>query len=202
MQQNRLEIWGTGEGMSMYKIDDIGSMYRSLPPNMQDIDSQCFAYAVDRQMKQFVALAKALTIWSDLDHVDPKYYDHMAMCIRASYYKSEYDNEKKLGLIKTAIEAHRYAGSERAINQLIHTIFEDATFIPWHEYGGKPYHFRVKVYDILTGDAAALFAEVIQKVKAARSILDGIEISRRICGLVNMGACTISTCKGETIRQA
>ena len=183
----------------MYKIDDIGSMYMSLPPNMQDIDSQCFTYAMDKQIKRFTALAKSLTMWSDLEHVDPKYYDHMAMCIRAPYYKSEYDNDKKLGLIRTAIEARRYAGSERAINQLIHTIFEDATFIPWYAYGGEPYRFRVKVYDVLTEDATTLFTEIIQKVKAARSTLDEIEISRKIYGSEKIGICTISTCKGETI---
>ncbi len=185
----------------MYNIDDIGSMYRSLPPNMQSIDNQCFAYAMDRQVKRFAILAKTLTIWSDLDHVDPKYYDHMAMCIRAPYYKSEYPKEKKLDLIKTAIASHRYAGSEWAINQLLHAIFEDAAFIPWHEYGGKPYHFRIKVYDVLTEDAMTLFSEVLQKVKAARSIMDEVEISRRICGNANMGICTIATYKGETITQ-
>lgn len=186
----------------MYKIDDVGGTYKSLPPNMQDIDAQCFSYVLDRQIKKFAALAKSLTIWSDLDHVNPKYYDHLAMCIGAPYYRSEYAKEKKLELIKTAIEARRRAGTERAINQLIHTIFEDATFIPWYEYGGEPYHFRVKVYDVLTEDATLLFAKVIQKVKAARSILDEIEISRRINGSVNIGMCTVSTYSAQTITQS
>ena len=187
--------------MSMYKIDDIGGMYKSLPPNLQDVESECFAYAMDRQMQRFVFLAKSLTMWSNLDHVDPKYYDHMAMCIRAPYYRSEYDDEKKLGLIKTAIESRRYAGSERAINQLIHTIFEDAIFIPWYKYGGKPYQFRVKVYDILTEDATTMLTEIMQKVKAARSSLGEIEIARKACGEIQMGICTIATCKGATIAQ-
>ena len=183
----------------MYKVDDIGSMYKSLPPNMQNLENRCFAFAMDRQIQNLVRLAKTLTIWSDLDHVDPKYYDYMAICIRAPYYKSEYEDRKKLELIKTAIASHRYAGSERAINQLIHTIFEDAAFIPWYEYNGNPYQFRVKVYDILTEDTMTVFTEVLQKVKAARSTLEEIEIARKAYGDEKIGICTIATCKGETI---
>lgn len=185
----------------MYKIDDIGSTYVSLPPNMQHTENQCFAYAFDRQIRRLAALARSLTMWSDLDHVDPKFYDYMALCIKAPYYKSEYDDQKKLELIKTAIESRRYAGSERAINRLIHTIFENATFIPWHKYGGTPYQFRVKVYDILTEDAVTMFTDILRKVKSARSALGEIEIARKASGEAKIGVYTRSTCKGATIKQ-
>ena len=184
----------------MYRIDDVGSTYKSLPPNLQNIENQCFTYALDRQIRKLTALAKQLTVWSDLDNVNPKYYDYMAMCIRAPYYKSEYTNEKKLDLIKTAIASHRFAGSERAITQLLDTIFDNAKFIPWYEYGGGPYQFRVKVYDILTEDATTMFLEILQKVKAARSIMQEIEIAREMFAPINMGICTISTSKGDTIQ--
>lgn len=184
----------------MYNIDDIGSTFKSLPPNLQNIENQCFAYALDRQIKRLVTLARQLTVWSDLDNVDPKYYDYMAMCIQAPYYKSEYSNKKKLELIKGAIASHRFAGSERAIAQLLDSIFERAIFIPWYEYGGEPYQFRVKVYDVLTEDATTMLLDILQKVKAARSVMQEIEIAREAQAPINMGICTISSCKGETIQ--
>ncbi len=128
----------------MYEYSDIGSTYISLPPNLQSRENECFAYALDRQIQKFDRLAKKLTIWSDLDHADPKYYDHMALCIKAPYYRSEYPNEMKLKLLKTAMESHRFAGTQRAIEQLTEIIFDKADFIPWNEYGGKPYCFKIQ----------------------------------------------------------
>lgn len=173
----------------MYKIDDIGSTHMSLPPNLQTIENQCYCYALDRQMGKFVKLAESLTIWSDLDNVDPKYYDYLAMCIRAPYYKSEYSNDQKLNLIKTAIMSYRYAGTRKAVNQLISIIFEDAKSISWEEYGGSPYHFQVQAADVLEEDATKLFSDVLKKVKAARSVLDAIRAVRQYEDCLYAGGC-------------
>lgn len=184
----------------MYQFDDIGSTYISLPPNLQTVESECFGYALDRQMQRFHKLAKQLTVWSDLDNVDPKYYDYLALCIKAPYYRSEYTKEMKLNLIKTAIEAHRYAGTQRAIEGLIDIIFEKAYFRAWYEYGGEPYHFKPQIFDILTEDAATVFTEVIKKVKAARSIMDEISIGREANETIYVGIVGVERYKGATIR--
>ena len=42
----------------MYKIDDEKTYYMLLPPNMQDIDAECFSYAISRQMKKFIKKAE------------------------------------------------------------------------------------------------------------------------------------------------
>lgn len=172
----------------MYKIDDIGGTYVSLPPNLQTIENQCYCYALDRQIQKFKKLADGLTIWSDLDNVNPKYYDYLAMCIRAPYYRSEYTDEQKLNLIKTAIMSYRYAGTRKAINELTGIIFDEARFIPWNEYGGQPYHFRIRADDIFTEDATAIFGNVLKKVKAARSIMDALEATRKYQDSLYVGA--------------
>lgn len=183
----------------MYNLDDIGSTYLSLPPNLQDVENECFAYALDKQIKKFHELAKSLTIWSNLDEVDPKYYDYLALCIRAPYYRSEYENEMKLSLLKTSLEMNRYAGTRSAIDKLLDTIFERAEFKPWYDYGGEPYHFKPLIYDVLTEDAATVFSRVIKKVKSARSIMDAIEIGRQIFETIYVGVCTGASYKAETI---
>lgn len=186
----------------MYKFDDLGSTYMSLPPNLQSTANECFSYALDRQMKRLHKLAKQLTVWSDLDNVDAKYYDYIALCIKAPYYKSEYTDDVKLMLIKSAIEMHRYAGTQRAIDKLLESVFEKAYFQPWYEYGGEPYHFRPKVFDVLTEDGINEFVDILQKVKAARSIMDAISIGRDACGTLYVGAATHAVYKGIMIREA
>ncbi|MGN0338667.1 MAG: phage tail protein [Lachnospiraceae bacterium] len=161
----------------MYQIDDIGSTFISLPPNMQTTDNECLGYAFDKQIKKLLKLAKKLTVWSDLDHADPKYYDYMAMTIRAPYYRSDYPDKQKLALIKSAILTRRYAGTTKAIEELLSHTFTDATFVPWYEYNGEPYHFKITMESEPTEEMKALFAAMLKRVKAARSIIDGVEIN-------------------------
>lgn len=160
----------------MYQFDDVGSMYLSLPPNLQTTENACIAYAFDRQIQKLHRLAKKLTVWSDLDSVDPQYYDYIAMAIRAPYYKSEYSSKQKLNLIKSTLAAQRYAGTVKAVEELLDHSILCAKFIPWYEYGGKPYHFKIATSDDPGVESRVLFANMLQRVKAARSIIDGVEI--------------------------
>lgn len=185
----------------MYNYNDVGSSYAALPPNLQTIENECFLYAFDRQVAKLHEIAKKLTVWSDLDNVDPKYYDFMAICIQAPYYKPEYTDEQKLNLLKTAIMSYRYAGTRRAVDQLIDIVFDSAKFIPWYEYDGIPYHFRINVSDRMTEDAIELFSKVLKKVKAARSVLDAVHIDRESCGAMWVAAAPRTYYKNTPIRE-
>lgn len=159
----------------MYQFDNVGSTFLSLPPNLQTTENECFGYALDRQMKRMHKLARSITVWSDLDNVDPKYYDSLAMTIRAPYYKSEYSNRQKLGLIKSALLTRRNAGTMKAIEELLSHTLTGASFMPWYEYGGRPYCFKV----IANADEAnennmEEFIRMISAVKSARSCMESI----------------------------
>ncbi|MCI8315179.1 MAG: hypothetical protein HFH74_09150 [Lachnospiraceae bacterium] len=160
----------------MFQIDDVGSMYISLPPNLQDTENACFSYAFDKQIQKLYKLAKKLTVWSDLDNADPKYYDYMALAIRTPYYKSEYNQKQKLKLIKATLAARRYAGTVKAVEELLDQSILFAKFVPWYEYNGEPYHFKIKTSDTPEIESRILFGNMLQRVKAARSIIDGVEI--------------------------
>lgn len=164
----------------MYKIDDEGSTYASLPPNLQTGRNECFAYAFDRQIAKINRLLQKLNVWGNLDRVDPKYYDALAVCVQVPYYRSDYSNEMKLQLLKSAPMLYRYAGTQMAVEKMLAIVFEQAQFIPWYEYGGKPYHFKIRVYDLLTEDAVSVFKKVLRKVKAQRSVIDEIEVAREV----------------------
>lgn len=160
----------------MYKYDDVGSTFLSLPPNLQTTENECFGYALDRQMQKMNKLAHQLSVWGDLDNTDPKYYDYMAMTIGAPYYKSEYTDAQKLGIIKSAPMKRRYAGTIKAIEELLKNTISSASFEPWYEYGGEPYHFKVSTGEIPEKDIKAVFSAMLKRIKAARTIFDFIEI--------------------------
>ena len=105
----------------MFKFDEVGSTYMSLPPNLQTIENDCFGYALDKQIKKLHGLAKNLTIWSDIENADKKYYDYMALCIKAPYYRSEYTEKTKQDLLKTAISMQQVRRNKAGNRRIIKT---------------------------------------------------------------------------------
>ena len=185
----------------MYEIDDKDAYYMSLPPNLQDVDARCFSYALAKQMKKFIKLAERLNLWGDLEHANPKHYDYIAACMRVPYYRSDFSDTIKLQLIKHAYEMYRYAGTRKGIEDLIGIVFEKAIYKSWDEYEGKQYHFKILAYDVLTEDLTTVFANVLQKVKAARSVMDTIEVGRESFGLARPGAATHADIKQASITE-
>lgn len=157
----------------MYKIGDEGGLYRSLPPNMilDKKKLRAFCLAFDRKMGKLSEMMNKLIVWGDLDNVDPKYYDALASCLDAPYYRADYDNATKLRVIKSAILKRRFAGTKKGMKELVKAIYPGGQFVPWYEYGGKPYHFKV-IANSLSQEAVTLS---IKDVKAARSVLDYIQ---------------------------
>lgn len=163
----------------MYKIGEIGGLYLSMPPNMQNVEEEAFCYAIEKQMSRLVKLANKLNVWGDLDHADPKHYDYIASCLRTLYYRSDMADTQKLALIKSSMMTYRYAGSVKAIEELLGNLFDEAEFIPWYEYGGRPYHFKLNVSGNPDEETKRTLERVLKKVKAARSVIDAVEIKER-----------------------
>lgn len=163
----------------MHKIGETGGLYLSMPPNMQNMEEEAFCHAVEKQVSRLVKLAGRLNVWGDLDHVSPKHYDYIAACLRTLYYRSDMTDSQKLAIIKSSMLAYRYAGSVKAIEELLGNLFDEAEFIPWYEYGGRPYHFKLNVKGNPDAETKRTLESILRKVKAARSVIDAVEIKER-----------------------
>lgn len=161
----------------MYQVGDEGATYASFPSNMQSREIWAFGFALDRQMGKLVEFSERVLFWPKLDGLDQKYYDYAAASLRALYYSSEYDRETKIAILKSALNTYRYAGTTRAMEELLDNIFanENAKLVPWFEYDGEPFHFKVVLSTDSSEETVRKFSEILQKVKAARSLIDGIE---------------------------
>nr|DAS29899.1 MAG TPA: tail protein [Caudoviricetes sp.] len=175
----------------MYKLDDEDTLYMSLPPNLQNKDTRSLSVAFAKQMKKYLAYADRLNVWGNIDHLEPEHYDVFAACIAAPYYRSDFPDDKKLKLIKQNYSVRRSAGTQTAIDALLENVFDDARYIPWYEYGGKPYHFKVLLFDVLKENNIELMSNAMKKVKAARSIMDAVDIGRIA---TNVTYCGVGSC--------
>ncbi|HBA70238.1 MAG TPA: hypothetical protein DCZ40_12910, partial [Lachnospiraceae bacterium] len=120
------------------KLGEQGVTYLSFPPNFQTAENKAMGYVVDRQMKKLLAMVRKISVWSDLDKVEPRYFDFLAASLRAPYYSSEYDDDIRLGILKRTLQTYMFSGTVLAEEELLKNIFADAEFIPWYQYGGKP----------------------------------------------------------------
>ena len=169
------------------KLGDNEATFLSLPPNLQTDETYALSKAVDKQMKKLVDMSNMMQVWTNIEAVDPKYYGIIAACIKAPYYDSSFDDKTKLAIIKDTLNIYRLAGTKTAINKLISSIF--GTFESWHEYGGKPYHFRITTDAELTPDVLAKFSEILRKVKRARSVLDSVSSYQTLKAETYVAAC-------------
>lgn len=161
----------------MYQMGDKGATYASFPSNMQSPEVWAFGVAMDRQLKKLMEFGKRVLIWPSLDGLDGKYCDYAAASLRALYYSSEYDRETRIGILKSALSTFRYAGTAKGMEELLDKVFanENAKLVSWFAYGGEPYHFKIVLSTDSSEETVRKFSEILRKVKAARSQIDGIE---------------------------
>lgn len=159
----------------MKQLGDIDATFLSFPPNFQTIENRAMGYAIDRQMKKLMRFVRKVSVWSNLDNVEPKYYDFLAASLRAPYYSSEYDDETRLEILKRTLQTYMFSGTVMADEELLKKIFSDAKFIPWYQYGGIPFHFKIATSTDPSEETIQMFVDILKKVKAQRSIIDGIE---------------------------
>lgn len=167
------------------KIGEIGTTFLSMPPAFQNIEDQCFGYAVDRQLKKVMDKAKSVAVWSDMEGVNPKYYGYMAAMLRSPYYLSSLSDSDKLNVIKTTLKSHSYAGTVKGIKELLKAVFPSAVFVPWYEYEevGEPFHFKIVLDTSPSEELVRRFADILKYVKPQRSIIDGMETRTHIFDL-------------------
>ncbi len=161
----------------MYQIGDKGATYASFPPSMQNPEVYAFGFALDRQMQKLMEFSKRVLVWPELEGLNEKYCDYAAASIRALYYSSEYDRDTKISILKSALNTYCYAGTVRGMEELLNKIFmnEDARLVPWFDYDGEPFHFKIVLSTDSSEETVRKFSEILQRVKAARSLIDGIE---------------------------
>jgi hypothetical protein len=158
----------------MYNIGDDGGLYASFPINFQDPETEAFCFAVENQVRKAAAMAKVMDVWGDLGQARKEHLDMIAACLGSPYYRSDMTEDQKRKTIVRSMETRRYAGGVRAIEELLNGMFENAEATPWYEYGGEPYHMRIRVTGQQSEEIKTELESILKKVKAARTIVEDI----------------------------
>lgn len=161
--------------MNLQNIDFI----RLLPQFMRDdTANQGLAAGVNGLVSDLSKSVGLLSTWNHIDEIPESELDELAWELNVAWYDNNASIDTKRSLIRNAMEVHRTLGTKWAVESVVRSYFGDGYIEEWFVYGGEPGHFMVYSSNpTLTGEKVNEFLAVLDKVKRASSILDGVIIS-------------------------
>lgn len=155
---------------------------KAFPDEMKTPQRISLAYAFDMQKKKFIESMECAYIWADLEKVEERHLDALAVENRVLFYDSALSVDVKRNLIRNYLYWHIKLGTRGALEEIINIIFDNKNTAveEWNEYGGEPYHFRVLV-DPGKNNLQVDMEDMIYKInlyKRAAARLDGVWIRK------------------------
>ena len=84
-------------------------------------------------------------IISNIDALDETVLDILARDFKVDWYDPGYSLEEKRRTVKSSWRVHKTLGTKAAVERAISAIYPETTVEEWFEYGGEPYHFRLRI---------------------------------------------------------
>lgn len=144
---------------------------------------QAISYAISKQIKKLHSYAMNSMVYADIDHLPELILDLLALELRTQYYDDSMNIESKRELIKNTLAWYMKAGTPRAVEELIISVFGKGKVTEWFDFkdGEKiPGTFDAETAQKLTPETIDQFGKMIKKVKNTRSHLRAIGVTREI----------------------
>lgn len=154
------------------------------------------SYAIKRAIGKMVGYAERASVYAAIDKLPEDILDLLAVELRAQYYDEDMDISIKREIAKKTMLWYHRAGTPSAVEELISAVFGEGEISEWFEYGGEPYHFKIKTDAVLSASDMEYFEKIIRNVKNVRSHLEEIQLSREHEGAVYAGCYIISNGRG------
>lgn len=159
------------------RLTDIDFL-RLLPQFMRDDrNAKAFAYAVQSQIIAVSLNIEHARLYSRIDSLTEEVLDELAWQFNIPEYRNDYDIAVKRELLKGCMELHYKRGTLGAVEDAVQKIFGDATVEEWFDYGGEPYHFRIRTSNTSASDAmVAEIAKIVKETQSVRSHLEQVVV--------------------------
>ena len=137
------------------------------------------AQGAARLLAQRPAEIDLLRLYAAIDRLPEPLLDLLACDFKVDWWDPDYSIEEKRRTLKNSWRVHRHMGTKAAVETAIQAIYPDSIVEEWWQYGGDPYHFRLRVDATEAQDAAdaGKRRKVLARVdcyKSLRSHSDGV----------------------------
>lgn len=147
-------------------------------PMAYNPETVSIGYAILQEKQRLIALAERTRLMAVVENLDEWVLDYLAVELRAPAYEDRFPIEVKRELIAGTLPFYAKLGTPQAINWATRTIFGGSQLQEWFEYGGEPYHFKMRVNitdDLFSLEKDRQIINAINVCKNLRSHLDSIE---------------------------
>ncbi len=160
--------------MSSYLNDD-KALLCSLPFALaRDDDKKSLAAAIAKELVKLIVSTDNAAIFPRIDKLPEQALDILAYDLKIDWYEADAPIGNKRRAVKDCILVHKYKGTKYAVETALLSMYNSAAVTEWFEYGGEPFHFRVKVFGS-TGSGLKTLHLKIQYAKNLRSVMDSVE---------------------------
>lgn len=160
----------------MTSIND-ATLSKILPQNLlADKKLAALAQVLDAELKKLSAETQLVLHLPNLDKLPQEVLDLLAWGFDAIFYQPERMSlDTKRLLIKNSLLDHKIQGTKQAVLNLLNKLTRGAEITEWFEYGGAPYHFKLKLKELRDyEDNGEILMAMIDATKNLRSWLDDI----------------------------
>lgn len=149
-------------------------LLRLIPAFMRDdMNAAAFAYALNSKIAEVTSSIMHIKLYSRIDSLSEEILDELAWQFNVVEYRPDYDISIKRELIKGCMQSHYKRGTVAAVEEAVQKIFGDAVIEEWFDYGGNPYHFKVRTSN--TGATDEMIQEVTKIVKETQNVRSYLE---------------------------
>lgn len=144
-------------------------------PLSRDPNVQALGYAVQKAMQRLIDYCQNICIYPAIDTVPENILDLLAIEFNTQYYDDTMDIEVKRTLVKNTLKWYTRTGTVAAVTELVESVFGSGKVDEWFNYGGEPYHFKIRTYNMSITDEMIQLAELLVKsVQNVRSHLEEV----------------------------
>ena len=150
-------------------------------------DMEAYSLTLRDAVRLVLDMSEKTMVYYNFDSLSEKITDLMASEWRTQFYDGTLELAKKKELVKNTLQWYLSAGTDKAVNSLLETLFGNGKIISWYEYGGQPYHAKISANIEYSEGIMEKFDTLLRKVKKTSTILDEIEMENQIKTSIHTG---------------
>ncbi len=152
------------------------NLVATLPVALQkDPSAVALAEAIADLLAQRPKEIEQLLIYPVIDRLDEQLLDILAHDFKVDWWNPDYSLEEKRRTLKSSWRVHKTLGTKAAVDEAISAIYPNSGAVPWFDYGGEPYHFRLEINASGTIASLEKQARVLDLARYYRSLRDHLD---------------------------
>lgn len=122
------------------------TMLFTLPPALRgDTSTKALAEATAEVLTHRLEEIDRLRIISNIDGLEEALLAILARDFKVDWWDPSYTLEEKRQTVKGSWLVHKTLGTKAAVEMAVSAIYPNTQVVEWFEYGGEPYHFRLRI---------------------------------------------------------